>query len=383
LRTCDDASDCTLPGNICYSSTDPPLGYCKPEELCANGTDDDGDALYDCADDECFEATECKVQCVAAPTLPVPTLYDGDTSTGTNTADGSCEGTGSDENIFKYTAPSDGTLRLTLYSGTDQGLYIRTDCNFGELACADSAAPGDPETLDVAVTAGTSYFIFVDGYQATEEGPYQLETSFFDTATFCASPPSLPASGTGDTTAGTPLPAASCNDGGLADLYVYTPPMNGLLEIQMASVTDQGLVVKASCNGAELDCQDMVAAGGTETAYVVASTAQTYYVFVQAYNGLEAGPYEISYDLLPMAEDCGDGIDNDNDNTLDCADTDCFNDPHCGGCDVDGMCGIDDACTCDDCIGSVSCICVNDGVCDQYNEGCDCADCLNTAPNCP
>ena len=59
--------------------------------------------------------------------------------------------------------------------------------------------------------------------------------------------------------------------------------------------------------------------------------------------------------------------------------------PTCGGCMDDGACTQEDACTCADCDTDDFCAnpaqCTDDGICDQFNEGCVCTDCV-AVPNC-
>lgn len=51
----------------------------------------------------------------------------------------------------------------------------------------------------------------------------------------------------------------------------------------------------------------------------------------------------------------------------------------CAGCDHDGVCDSDDDCTCVDCQYADACVgagsCNDDGICDVFAEGCNCADC--------
>ena len=56
------------------------------------------------------------------------------------------------------------------------------------------------------------------------------------------------------------------------------------------------------------------------------------------------------------------------------------------GCLVDGFCTLDDDCVCADCDTDPYCSdptnCTNDNVCDPFHEGCVCADCAMTHPEC-
>jgi hypothetical protein len=69
----------------------------------------------------------------------------------------------------------------------------------------------------------------------------------------------------------------------------------------------------------------------------------------------------------------------------DCTCKDCQGTAFCGACMADGMCTTDDACTCQDCWADSICGdptgCLDDGKCDEFYEGCQCADCKSVA-NC-
>ncbi len=110
---------------------------------------------------------------------------------------GSCsQFTGGLERIFQITPATTGTLSVRVgYEADDvtstcavsptapecwaHMLYARTTCATAstELSCVEShSAPNVPSTLSFAVTAGTPYFVFVDGYngQSYSYGPFNL-----------------------------------------------------------------------------------------------------------------------------------------------------------------------------------------------------------------
>src|SRR5690349_6366616 len=69
-----------------------------------------------------------------------------------------------------------------------------------------------------------------------------------------------------------------------------------------------------------------------------------------------------------------------------CTCDDCVESPKCGACDTaDTACTTDDACTCAECDTDDFCSdptnCDNNGECNQFFEGCICADCA-MVPNC-
>jgi hypothetical protein len=100
----------------------------------------------------------------------------GDTQNGMNTADGSCQlGDGFDQ-VWQFTPAQDGMLTMTLSPVADMGIHVRSTCDdlTTELGCVDALGEGMEETLTIAVTQGTTIYIFADGYVDRLGGPYTL-----------------------------------------------------------------------------------------------------------------------------------------------------------------------------------------------------------------
>jgi hypothetical protein len=129
--------------------------------------------------------------CAYAKDLGTGGTYTGDSSFMVNdyqsSASGMCVGKGGGgDAVFKVTAPAGKTkLHLsTLGSVADTVVYVRTGtCTGTELGCNDDAfdshnnAKGLYSDLTVNVTAGTTYFVFVDSW-AAGEGPFVLNATF-------------------------------------------------------------------------------------------------------------------------------------------------------------------------------------------------------------
>jgi hypothetical protein len=167
---------------------DPPDSVtCTPEcqgipEICNDGADNDGDLLTDCEDaDDCITDTAaCPIAgvCGAAPAaLPSDA---GDTSTGGTYFAGSCTGDQlAPEELRSFLPPEAGVLLVTLDSATNQGVYVRSDCDdpTSELGCLDDAPGGAAEMLVVPVEGGgLPVSIFVDGAEPGQAGPFTLLT---------------------------------------------------------------------------------------------------------------------------------------------------------------------------------------------------------------
>jgi hypothetical protein len=78
--------------------------------------------------------------------------------------------------VYAVTPSADGTLVLSLTSEWDGGLYVRTACDEpqSEVLCVDQLGDDATEVLQVGVTSGTTYYVFVDGYTTESYGAYEL-----------------------------------------------------------------------------------------------------------------------------------------------------------------------------------------------------------------
>jgi hypothetical protein len=97
-----------------------------------------------------------------------------DTSNAANdTGQQPCGGSQSGELVYEITPEQSGTLTATLDGNYATLLYVRDACPGGNtnLAC-DSQSPA---VISMAVTMGTAYYLFVDGFGGSpEEGPFTL-----------------------------------------------------------------------------------------------------------------------------------------------------------------------------------------------------------------
>jgi hypothetical protein len=80
--------------------------------------------------------------------------------------------------VYVVVPDADGTLTLSLTSEWDGGLYVRTTCDdpATELACVDQLGDNATEVLTLPVTAGATYYVYVDGYTSDSYGPYELSS---------------------------------------------------------------------------------------------------------------------------------------------------------------------------------------------------------------
>jgi len=129
--------------------------------------------------------------CASAGVIPVaslPVSLAGDTTGMTDdyaTGGGDCPGMGNNEGggsadvVYEITPAAGGVYTFTYTpTGYDGSIYIVTDCADIGNTCVegseDGDAPGDLEVLDASLTAGTTYYVIVDGGYNGQEGTYTL-----------------------------------------------------------------------------------------------------------------------------------------------------------------------------------------------------------------
>ncbi|WP_437726625.1 DUF4215 domain-containing protein [Sorangium sp. So ce861] len=330
---CTEDAQCPTRGR-CDVST----GLCRIyEAICDDREDNDFDAAFDCDDDDC-EGPCAAIAEACAATPPLPPEVSGDTSLGTNTFAAACTGAGR-EDVYLFVAPEEqsGTLSVALESDTDHGLYVRGACDdrTTELACAQHAAGGGAEPIEVVLSAGEPVTVIVDARAPGEEGPYTLRSTFAqaicgdgavtrpeqcddpdafgacadDCASVCeGAREAVLGVNTGDTRTGTIALRGSCSmPDTREDVYRFTPPADGKLTLALSSATDLTLSVRSSCPwaSAELACEDAAQAGVGETpaietlALEVTGGVPLIIVVDGFWSQADAGPYTLDVSFAP------------------------------------------------------------------------------------
>ncbi len=192
----------------------------------------------------------------------------------------------------------------------------------------------------------------------------------------------------GDTTNGSNLLTGSCTGGGATEVvYSFTPASDGALTLTLASATDQGVYVQTTCGdaGTEIGCVDAVLGGTDEVLTLFVTGGVPLTIVVDGFTPAESGPYTLTVAFSMGA--CLDDGSCDAQGGEDCACVDCVTEAICGFCGMDATCDLSDACTCTECNMDAFCTdpqnCSDDGFCNQFLEGCQCADCAGLVPNCP
>lgn len=251
------------------------------------------------------------VSCAAPQVVPAAGgTFTGATS-GTGTQSGACAATSaSPEKVYAWTPTTSGVATIqTCGSAFDTALYVRGDtCQGGtQLACNDNSSGCSGGTsnggsrVSPTVTAGRTYYIFVDGKNGAQ-GNYTLSiTPPTTSANSCANPTAIPAGGgtfTG-TTAGNSSHGPSCGGASTGSspehVFVWTPARSGsALITTCGSGFDTALYLRTgSCTtNSQVACNNNYggcSAGGVSNwgsrlrPTVTAGT--TYYIFVDGNAG--------------------------------------------------------------------------------------------------
>ncbi len=181
---CDTDDDCPKTHN-CNGDT----RRCGPPEQCANGTDDDGDRLVDCEDNDCAP-TELCVEGRAAACMGAQVAMLG-MNMG-STADASryfsapatsdayfCANESGPEDVWRGSfgeAGEAGVLFAWLHAIPNHVMYLRRGgCDGVEnITCIPPYVIGD-QTFELEYTGGETIYFFIDAEGAEQVGPYGLE----------------------------------------------------------------------------------------------------------------------------------------------------------------------------------------------------------------
>ncbi len=345
VEDCDDGNE--EDGDACSST-------CTAGAGCGNGNVDDGEecddgntnASDDCVDcvlafcgdghaqlgvEECDDGnTVDDDACSNACFVNVPTSYgcpgipsdvgpSPGVTLGGNTADatdlyiGSCGGD-APEIVHAFTATVSGVMNvemLAIDNALDPVLYAKADCEGdATIACADATFEGGDETLSFPVTAGTTYYVFADGYGGSA-GEYLLAASV-DTTVAGDNCPGTPVTLTdfNDTvtkTGDTSLANAdrngtgACNSPSTKDIvYKVVPPMSGKLVAALDPSYDGSLYIRTLCTttSSQIGCSESAGSGGLELLQVDVTAGANYFVIVDGKSG-SSGAYSIDFTLLP------------------------------------------------------------------------------------
>ncbi|MCC6521186.1 MAG: hypothetical protein IT373_00860 [Polyangiaceae bacterium] len=319
---CDDQIDCA--DSNCFS--DPACQCVGAVESCSNGIDDDCDLLVDCADSNCWGMFPCA--CIPPGTPEVCN----------NGSDEDCDG---DVDCADTDCNSSPACTQCEAENCTDGLD--NNCN-GAIDCADVECWFDPACAPEPELCNNGLDDDNDGKIDCQDPDCASNPVCVLAQANCLSPKLIPGTGTftGDTTGHVNQNHGTC--GGAAGEAVFYFVLNAPSRVHLDSVGtsfDSTLYVrKGSCDhGKEIGCDDD--SGGSEWAAALDFLILypgVYYVFLDGFTvdpnmGANEGPFQLHVEIVPNPPElCQNGLDDDGDHYVDCADTDCTSAPGCLNC---------------------------------------------------
>lgn len=243
----------------------------------------------------------------------VPQTVVGDTSGGFNLLEGSCDFEGppnfhSPDVAYSFTAPEDGEYTFdTSGSFFDTVLYVLDGpaCNAPEIVCSDNFAFQQTSALSLALSAGETITVVVDG-NFNGSGPFTLNVGQLGDGV-CPDGDlgnTVPQTFDGDTSDGDNTLAASC--GGFTqpdDTYLFTAEIDGLYVFDtFGSVYDTVLYLRdGGCDGDELACSDDYNFNPQSLVSAQLAAGQT--VMVGVDGNFEAGSYSLNVQYVTCPDE--------------------------------------------------------------------------------
>jgi hypothetical protein len=192
---CDDSDDCTI--DECHEDTASCTntlidedGDLHPPESCGGDDCDDTDSGVhpgatevpcDGIDQDCDGSDGGTGTCTCPETLTASGSYTGSTSGSSAHDPSECAWTSSGpEWVFSIAPTSSCSVTFaTAGSSFDTVLYVKSgSCTTGtEIGCNDDTYYGLDSELTVSLTGGSTYYLFLDGYDSYEYGSFTLSVT--------------------------------------------------------------------------------------------------------------------------------------------------------------------------------------------------------------
>ena len=231
---------------------------------------------------------------------------------------GTCAGASSPEAVYQFTPDVDGIATVIVKTTAfDASLYVRTTCTSSaaasQIGCKDAALSSGSEKIVFWATAGSTYFVIVDGSYSTK-GAFTLNVTVApkvsseqcpgEAVTWIGSgTQDRTATVTGDTSLRWDDYDGSCGSTSTPEsVFAFTADVGGQMKLTLTSTGWDGILyVKTDCTAAapELICRDSAGTSSVETAQFLATTGTTYYAFVDGSLSGSKGPFTLDGLLSP------------------------------------------------------------------------------------
>jgi cysteine-rich repeat protein len=299
-------------------------------EVCDDGNTLNGDT---CSDD--CQTVDYAASCAAARPVTYDHTYSGDTRTGLDGFQTTCQAGRARTELYQFSPAQPGRLTVTVDSmGNYAAVSILETCDAipTEMACRVHE-PTDTDAVVAQIRDTNDVWIAVAGYTVVDEGPHTIHVEFlpemcgdstiegnevcddgntvsgdgcssncktieYDAVCANATPLSVTTPNTGTTIGAPPLYTNSCSftETGVDRVYTFTAPAAGTLKLALdQGPSDLALAVFDGCGApadiTELACSSVYA---TEMAEVPLAANQQVTVVVDGFNTNDAGPYTLT-----------------------------------------------------------------------------------------
>lgn len=149
-------------------------------ETCDDGNLDEGDGCDTNCDAESTPAAAdtCPGQALVLSGSPPGAILTASTSgLGADEQEPACAANpGAHDAVYSVSAPFDGLLSIVVDPQFAAALYVRASCDVGDdpIACVDEHPSTGVERAQVPVVAGSTYYVMVDGVDASDNGTFEL-----------------------------------------------------------------------------------------------------------------------------------------------------------------------------------------------------------------
>jgi hypothetical protein len=182
----DDLIDLADPGCATPSGDSEADPATLPE--CADGVDNDADGLVDYPDDtscagagQAVEGAFCSAESAELITVTESGVVSVDTTEAGGDYSGSCRTTSSPESVVVIELDADSSVTVeTIAPDVDTVLHVRErlcDDEGAEIACNDDGGDMNDSLLTFSAAAGVTYYVFVDGFGASNSGAIDLSVT--------------------------------------------------------------------------------------------------------------------------------------------------------------------------------------------------------------